>query len=246
MINISVYTKESTSSSGIVFHEEESKVIRIGREHSNDIVLDSMNVSRIHAHLRYKSQELFIRDLGSTNGTTVAAYTINANTGDVKLNPSDSIIIAEFIITVGFDFNSKICIPKNMQKLIVSSNDSKSTAPMDIVASAVILERKRHDPRMDTLRVMKSEILTENERPPTIHSLRALINTIFRKSSALDAFLIDHFRDVWKDVSKSMERNEKLNLLLESMEPRLVLFVVKRRYPEQFKKFKEIIEFEPE
>lgn len=44
----------------------------LGRENTNDIVVDDINASRVHAELRYEPQGVWVvTDLGSTNGTLV-------------------------------------------------------------------------------------------------------------------------------------------------------------------------------
>lgn len=46
--------------------------VLIGRESSNDIAVDDINASRVHAELKYEPQGVWvITDLGSTNGTLV-------------------------------------------------------------------------------------------------------------------------------------------------------------------------------
>ena len=45
--------------------------ITIGRELENNIVLEDVQVSRNHARIFHKNDQLFIEDLGSTNGTVL-------------------------------------------------------------------------------------------------------------------------------------------------------------------------------
>jgi pSer/pThr/pTyr-binding forkhead associated (FHA) protein len=61
-------------------------VIRIGRGNDNDLVLDSIYVSRTHAELRYDAGVFTIADLGSAGGTLVNGVKIDQcilNEGDV-------------------------------------------------------------------------------------------------------------------------------------------------------------------
>lgn len=51
--------------------EPELDVVRIGRAADNDIVLESKNVSRYHAQLRWVVSNWLVYDLSSTNGTWV-------------------------------------------------------------------------------------------------------------------------------------------------------------------------------
>jgi len=47
------------------------KTTVLGRLHTNDIVLEDPNISRVHAEVKKEGNEFFIHDLGSTNGTYV-------------------------------------------------------------------------------------------------------------------------------------------------------------------------------
>lgn len=51
-------------------------IIRIGRESDNDIVFAEKEVSRHHCELYCSNDKVYIRDLGSTNGTQVNGRTI--------------------------------------------------------------------------------------------------------------------------------------------------------------------------
>lgn len=50
---------------------EDNKDITIGRKHENDIQLNDLTVSGRHALISVKNGEVFVEDLGSTNGTLV-------------------------------------------------------------------------------------------------------------------------------------------------------------------------------
>ena len=53
-------------------YQIEKPVVNIGRQLSNDIIVEDKRVSRYHAQIKYQSDEQFvIFDLGSTNGITV-------------------------------------------------------------------------------------------------------------------------------------------------------------------------------
>lgn len=49
----------------------EKPVINIGRQLSNDIIVEDKRVSRYHAQIKYKDGQFAIFDLGSTNGITI-------------------------------------------------------------------------------------------------------------------------------------------------------------------------------
>ena len=62
-------------------------VMRIGRDPENEIVIDHPQVSRNHARLTWQSNQVFIEDVGSSNGTFVnrirLASAQRLNNGDV-------------------------------------------------------------------------------------------------------------------------------------------------------------------
>jgi pSer/pThr/pTyr-binding forkhead associated (FHA) protein len=62
----------------------------IGRDNDNDIVLESMTVSRCHALLVREADELLLLDLGSTNGTLVNGVVARPD-APVRLADGDSI-----------------------------------------------------------------------------------------------------------------------------------------------------------
>lgn len=53
--------------------ELNGELIRIGRSHHNEIVIKASGVSRFHCHLKRMGEQLFIEDLGSTNGTMIGS-----------------------------------------------------------------------------------------------------------------------------------------------------------------------------
>lgn len=61
----------------------EKPVINIGRQLSNDIIVEDKRVSRNHAQIKYQGGQFALFDLGSTNGVTItsnrASITIKAN-----------------------------------------------------------------------------------------------------------------------------------------------------------------------
>ncbi len=79
---------------------EDKRQIQIGRDTSNEVVLDTPQVSRFHAHVEQVGQRYRIRDLRSTNGTFVNDKQIK---GEVWLKPDDTIRIGPYRFVVGED-----------------------------------------------------------------------------------------------------------------------------------------------
>lgn len=68
------------------------KVTRIGRGTECEVRVSSPRVSRIHAELRWEKQDLFVRDLGSHNGTRVN----DARVDTYRLRDGDAITIGPY------------------------------------------------------------------------------------------------------------------------------------------------------
>jgi pilus assembly protein CpaF len=77
-------------------HVERAKVV-LGKHPECDVVLESGKVSRRHAEIVARGGELFIHDLGSTNGTRLNGKPLE---GEVPLRRGDVIEIAEFRIAL--------------------------------------------------------------------------------------------------------------------------------------------------
>lgn len=78
----------------------EQPLIHIGREASNEVVLDSPNVSRFHAQIERVGQRYRLTDLRSANGTFVNEQRI---TGDVWLQAEDVVRIGRHRLVIGQD-----------------------------------------------------------------------------------------------------------------------------------------------
>lgn len=77
--------------------EKNKEVITIGRENKNEIVIKDAFISGRHAQFVLHDNKVFLKDLGSTNGTLVNGESINDN--EVCLENWDKILIGrvEFI-----------------------------------------------------------------------------------------------------------------------------------------------------
>lgn len=70
----------------------EKTELQLGRDLSNDIVINDPEVSRRHARLILQSEGYILEDLGSTNGTFIRGQRLAA---PVVLKPGESITIGE-------------------------------------------------------------------------------------------------------------------------------------------------------
>ena len=69
-------------------HEIRSQALRIGRSSGSDLVLQDLNVSRVHAEIVQRPEGCYVRDTGGKNGTFVNERRIDAPT---LLRPGDQI-----------------------------------------------------------------------------------------------------------------------------------------------------------
>lgn len=100
-------TMNFLSPSGAAMAEEAKSInfgnkttITIGRDPSNDVVLDSPNVSRYHAQIERVGQRYRVRDLRSSNGTFVNGTEVEEETW---LQPDDAVRIATYRFVMGQD-----------------------------------------------------------------------------------------------------------------------------------------------
>lgn len=84
-------------------HELRTAVTTLGRDNSADIVVDDPGVSRRHAELRITHDgphlQVFVRDLGSTNGT----YLNGDQVGNEQLQEGDRLTIGRSTVTFHLD-----------------------------------------------------------------------------------------------------------------------------------------------
>ena len=87
--------------------------LTIGRDDSNDIRIDGLQISKHHARLRRSGSDILLEDLHSTNGVFINGMRVSKH----ALRPNDSALIGSFVIRVDqagnvgvFDSRSKVRI----------------------------------------------------------------------------------------------------------------------------------------
>ena len=83
------------------YHPIIKLITTIGRREDNDVVIDNLRVSRVHAQIRQIKEKHVIFDLDSTSGTKVNGVKIHQHT----LNHGDVIEIADVPIIYGTDLD---------------------------------------------------------------------------------------------------------------------------------------------
>ncbi|AKT38896.1 type VI secretion system-associated FHA domain protein [Chondromyces crocatus] len=71
--------------------------VRIGRNQLNDLHIDRPYVSQFHAAIDVRDRQLFVRDLGSTNGTVFAGHRLARDT-PVEITQTPEITIGPIVI----------------------------------------------------------------------------------------------------------------------------------------------------
>ncbi len=79
-------------------------ITNIGRREDNDLVIDNLRVSRVHAQIRQIKQKHVVFDLDSTSGTKVNGVKIHQHT----LNHGDVIEIADVPIIYGTEMDENL------------------------------------------------------------------------------------------------------------------------------------------
>jgi pSer/pThr/pTyr-binding forkhead associated (FHA) protein len=106
--------------------------VSIGRDPSNDIVVEHPSVSSRHAKIRQNANGVFIADLGSTNGTFVNEDKIV----DCQLAHQDWINIGKHILIV--DLYETLSLDATVQMLMAGSSgsaDAEGTMMLDMESS---------------------------------------------------------------------------------------------------------------
>lgn len=89
--------------------------MRIGRRADNDIVIDNLAVSGVHANVFTVGEDSFIDDLNSTNGTFINSRRINKH----HLRHGDAIVIGKHTLTYVADDSTQPAEEADLQKTIV-------------------------------------------------------------------------------------------------------------------------------
>ncbi len=87
----------------ILRHEIALRTTRIGREQSNEIVIDNPGVSRIHAAVVFEDPDFVVIDQGSANGV----YVNGERTAMHRLQHGDRIEIGKFELEFTANYGSE-------------------------------------------------------------------------------------------------------------------------------------------
>ena len=116
----------------------------IGRRPSNDIQIDNLAVSGVHAAIELTGAKYFIEDLGSTNGTMVNGQPIQR----LELSNGDDIKIAKYCFKFWRELNANSKETDFEETMLMMSNE-----PENSPAGILIAENK--EPTSNQLAVVR-------------------------------------------------------------------------------------------
>jgi pSer/pThr/pTyr-binding forkhead associated (FHA) protein len=104
--------------------------LTLGRESSNDVMLDDPKASRQHARIERRGEQFILRDLQSRNGTWVGGQRVDEYT----LHDGDTVRVgdAQIVFKRGFQ-TQDLTIADNVATLIETSNAKRARLPVVIV-----------------------------------------------------------------------------------------------------------------
>jgi ABC-type multidrug transport system ATPase subunit/pSer/pThr/pTyr-binding forkhead associated (FHA) protein len=112
-------TKTSNSENQLYNLLQQQSKIKIGRGEQNDLILNSLLISREHAVIQVENKQYFITDMVSTNGTYINGVKIF---GKVAINEEDTVTIGPY----SFALNPSVKKAPTLSKYsIVAENVSK-------------------------------------------------------------------------------------------------------------------------
>ncbi len=141
--------------------------LRIGRTPDNDIVIDNLAVSRLHALIEEEKGGYFVRDCDSLNGTEVNGARITRR----KLEDGDEITIAKHTILFRIQGGHAVPEPESMagfdqtmifQRSALNAGHAPTTAPAPAPASRADDPSEGHGTRTATIDTV------DHRRPPRL------------------------------------------------------------------------------
>ncbi len=145
--------------------------LTVGRRPSCDIVLDFENVSGKHCVLRFINQLWHVRDLGSTNGTTVNGAPLSS---EHTVLPDDELGVAGHVFHIDYD----------------------PPAPAVMMTKADVLDEELLETRKKTSLMELAGLDTDGERPKRKRQTKApeVIERLSAEEAEFDDALPEHVK----------------------------------------------------
>ncbi len=80
-------------------HQVRTQAVRVGRDPSNELVIDNVGISRHHATVWFNGQQFIVQDAGSQNGVFVNGQRIR----EFVIGPGDSFQLGKFTVRLMHD-----------------------------------------------------------------------------------------------------------------------------------------------
>lgn len=254
MITISIWNNNTERPSSLFLFSDNTKEVNIGRSGRNEIVLMKPNVSMWHARLVIDNDKFIFLDTDSVNGVLVYRSNEVKELQRARVHPKILFAIDDFFFLINRVSSQNIDSEYNLSQIIrrgpLSDNEyiefsekhPKSRA-LELGTPVIPVLGKFHiiTQLFDLARRIG---LWDSMPAPTLGSLRNLINKIFPTDSTLDSFLIDYFQGIMKNISSSMERTQKINLLFQYAESNEIHMKLCKYFPSEMSKHFTILEFE--
>ncbi len=205
----------------------DKEIINIGRADSNDIVLNSEDVSDFHAQIRVEnyqgSKKLYLTDLGTGKGTRLENISIDPNT------------------EVSFEFNKRISIGSYLIKPIHKSAESSSNSSE--------LRKKFSTPRSTPSKVIvRSDLLKSPSEQPEITGQevkeeKVVVEETQKETPFIPTFKQAEAKDDFKSLYRKSQAKEKSGLRPVVRESEMIQIQMNNSYnqEEQANKFEEIV-----
>jgi hypothetical protein len=165
----------------------EGERLTVGSAPDNDIVIDEMSVSRVHAVVQQLSGRWFIEDCGSRNGTSVNKRRL---TGMVALNPGDEAMLGR-------------------TRLRFQGQVSGAGRPTDVVVQRPSVTPREHDVLVALCAPLAAgDVFTE---PATVREIAAMLSVSDNAIKLHLANLADKFAIQGADRRRSRLANAALD-----------------------------------
>ncbi|GJQ67888.1 hypothetical protein Trydic_g16648 [Trypoxylus dichotomus] len=131
-------------------------LFRLGRHREHDIVCSSVVISREHAHFILENKKLYIKDLGSANGTYINGERVGEEEKQILQNGD--------IVTFGYPSHVDPCPSHGCFVYEVSKKEKNSTAAIIklLEESHVSIEHVQDEPQLPASTIKKEGSILEN------------------------------------------------------------------------------------
>lgn len=193
---ISICVKVGSIQQSFCFEKSE---ITLGRAEENDLVLDDKRVSKRHCRIIALKTKFYLLDTNSTNGSYINRTRVSSGQS-IPIGAYDEVRIGDHFLWLTLELaqTQQNTSPHGAERLW-----QRAAAP-PFLAAAEEEDLQARGPAT-----------TQSRIQPLPAELRQLIAQVLPCDSDFEGFCLDHFREIKKQFTSSMERTTKVNILLE-------------------------------